>query len=135
MKKRYQLLLLAFVLGCGYINSTHGAANVTDRFKTHSGTECERSHNSGKELELSVIADPETDEKKVMLTMTVEFGRGSFESQRINCQTTMLLEQDRMYLENERLKLELELLKRKVNGDPNAGQTSASSTTTDGDDW
>jgi len=124
-----------FALVCGYTSNTLAAANVTDKFKTHSGTECERSHNSGKELELSVVADPETEEKKVMLTMKVEFGRGSFESQRINCQTTMLLEQDRMYLENERLRLELELLKRKVEGDQTAGQTAASSASTDGDDW
>lgn len=135
MMNKIQLLSLVFVAVCGFTNNSIAAANVSDKYKTHSGTECERTFNSGKELELSMEHDPETDEQKVMLTLKVEFGRGSFESQRIDCRTTMQYEQDRMYLENERLKLELELLRRKVEGDPQAGQTAASTTTTDGDDW
>jgi len=130
-----QQLSLAFVLACGFTSNALAVTSQVDKYRTHSGTECEKSYNSGKDLELSLEADPETDEKKIMLTMTIEFGRGGFESQRIDCRTTMIYEQDRMYLENERLKLELELLRRKVEGDPTADQTANSSATTDGDDW
>lgn len=129
--KKNQLLLLVYVVACGFTSNLYADS---DKFKTHSGTECERTYDRDQDLSLSMEADPVTGDRKLMLTYTIEFG-GGFKSQRLDCRTTMRYEEDRMYLENERLKLELELLRRKVDGDKNAGQTAAASTNTDGDDW
>lgn len=131
-------ILFIALLALALIETSH-AESVSDKYKTHAGTECEQTHNTGKSLELGLEGEPDnttgTINGRIMLTLKIDLGRDAIESRRIDCRQTMLYEQDRMYMENERLKLELELLRRKVEGDPNAGQTAAQTTVTDGDDW
>ena len=135
MMKQNQLLSLAFVVACGFTSNV--IAGETDRYKTHSGAECEKTYDSGVELSAEAVPNTLTGDvdTRFMVTLTIPFGGGGFNSGRIDCRQTMLHEQDRMYLENERLRLELELLRRKVEGVPEAGQASAEATLTDGDDW